>query len=145
MLRKVETRIVAPESGLRLDVTAAEYTLGEEDVDETIDIQRDVVRRMSGIDRDDQIRPDAFTLQNLRKDHGTEAAHGMPDQDDRLGIFPILVNRLGRDQAADSEFVDVGGDARVFKTFGEAIHPARENGPERAAEQIDPWVPGSRR
>src|ERR1700728_533400 len=145
MLRKVETRIVAPESGLRLDVTAAGYTLGQEYVDETIDIQRDVVRRVSGVDGDDQIRPDAFALQNLRKDHGTEAAHGMPDQDDRLRTFPILVNGLGRDQAADGEFVDVGGDAGVFEAFGEAIHSARENGTERAAEQINPWAPGSRR
>ena len=59
MLRKVEARIVAAESGLRLDVTAAEHSLRQEDVDETIDIQRDVVRRMSGIDGDDQIRPAA--------------------------------------------------------------------------------------
>ena len=142
MLRKVDARIVAPESGLRLDVAAAEDALGQEYVDETIDIQRDVVRRMSGIDGNDQIRPDAFALQNLRKDHGTEPAHGMPDQDDRLGIFPILVNRLGSDQAADGEFVDVGGDTGLFKAFGEAIHSARENRPERAAEQINPRMPG---
>ena len=145
MLRKVEARIVAAESRLRLDVAAAEHTLRQEDVDETIDIQRDVVRRVSRIDGDDQMRPDAFALQNLRKDHGTEPAHGVPDQDDRLRVFAILLNRPGRDQAADGEFVDVGGDAGLFKPLGETIHPARENGTERATEQITPRVPGSRR
>ena len=77
--------------------------------------------------------------------HRSAGADGIIDQDDRLGIFPIIVNRLGRDQAANGEFVDVGGDAGLFKAFGEAIHSARENGPERAAEQISPRVPGSRR
>jgi hypothetical protein len=41
------------------------------------------------------------------------------------------------DQPADGEFVDVGADAGFFQALGQAVHAARKDRTERAAEQID--------
>ncbi len=60
VLGQVEARIMAVESRLRFDIAAAEYVLGEKDIDEAIDVERNVPRRMGGIDRDDEIGPNAL-------------------------------------------------------------------------------------
>src|SRR5688572_28830485 len=61
----------------------------------------------------------------------------MADQDDRYTIFTIIADGLVGDQPADGEFVDVGPDAGLLETISQAVHPARKDRAERAAEQID--------
>jgi hypothetical protein len=61
----------------------------------------------------------------------------MTDQDDRSGIVTVIADSLIRDQPANGEFVDVSSDAGFFETLGQAVHSARKDRPERAAEQVD--------
>ena len=62
----------------------------------------------------------------------------MTDQDDRSRIITEIADGLIRDQPANGEFVDVGTDAGFFEALGQAVHPARKDRAERAAEQVDP-------
>ena len=84
---------------------------------------------MGGIDRDNQIRPNTLALQNFRKRHGAEPTHGVADQDDRLRVFAIIINRLGRDQAADGELVDVAVMPASSSLSLKRSIPREKNGP----------------
>ena len=68
---------------------------------------------------------------------GAQSAHRMTDQDDRSGIVTEIADGLIRDQPANGEFVDVSPDAGFFEALGQAVHPARKDRAERAAEQVD--------
>src|SRR5579859_6520395 len=91
---------------------------------------------MGGIDRDNQIRPNTLFLQNFRKRHCAEPTHGVADQDDRLRVFTIVVDRLGGDQAADGELIDMVGNADLIEPLPQTIDAAREERAERPAKQI---------
>ena len=138
VLGKVEARVVTAEARLRLDVAAAKHALRQKDIDEAIDIERNVGRHMGRIDGNNQIGPDALGLQDLRELHRAKAAHGVPDQNDRRGIFAILADRLGGDQAANGELVDVGRDAGLFEPFPQTVDAARKERTKRPTEQVSP-------
>src|ERR1700759_3047058 len=91
---------------------------------------------MGGIDRDTQIRPNTLFLQNFRKRHSAEPTHGVADQDDRLRVFAVIVNRLRGDQAADRELIDVIGDTDLIESLPQTIDAAREERAQRPTKQI---------
>jgi hypothetical protein len=64
---------------------------------------------MGGIDGHDQADRNAFLLQPFRELQRAASAHGVADQDDRLRILAVFVDRARGDQRANGEFVGVGG------------------------------------
>jgi hypothetical protein len=103
----------------------------------TLDVQRHLRTCVSRIDGDHQAYRDVFGLQYPGERQGTKSAHRMTDQDDRNRIVTEIADSLIRDQPANGEFVDVSPDTGFLETIGQAIHPARKDRTERAAEQVD--------
>ena len=137
VLLHIEAGVVALITWLRHHIAAAQYVVGQEDVDEALDVQRHLRTCLSGIDGDHQADRDVFGLQHPGERQGAQSAHRMADQDDRRTIVTEIADGLVRDQPADGEFVDVSPDAGFLETLGQAVHPARKDRAERAAEQID--------
>ena len=75
VLGKVEACVVAPEAWFRLDVATAQNAVRQENVDEAIDIERDIGRDMGWIDGDNQACPDAFSLEDFRELQRAKPAH----------------------------------------------------------------------
>ena len=137
VLLQIEARVETFVTRLRNHIAAAQYAVGQEDVDVALDVQRHLRACVSRINGDHQACLDVFGLQYPGERQGTKSAHRMTDQDDRSGIVTVIADSLIRDQPANGEFVDVSPDAGFFEALGQAVHPARKDRPECAAEQVD--------
>ena len=102
-----------------------------------LDVQRNLRACVGRINGDHQADRDVFGLQYPCEGQGAQSAHRMTDQDDRNGVVTEIADSLIRDQPANGEFVDVSPDTGFLETIGQAVHPARKDRTERAAEQVD--------
>ncbi|MGY4292676.1 hypothetical protein ACVWXN_000771 [Bradyrhizobium sp. i1.4.4] len=136
---EVVARVMAPIAGHGHDVAAAEHAVGEEDVDEALDIERHVAGRMRGIDGDDEADPDVLLGRHLGDHDRAQPAHGMADQHDRRRVLLVAGDDTIADPSADGEFIDVGREAGLRQLFAEPVHAGREDRPHGATEQVDFW------
>ena len=137
VLLQIVARIMATKARHRHHVAAAEHAVGEEDVDEALDIERHVVGRMRGVDGDDEADRDVLLGRHLGDDDRAQAAHGVADQHDRRRALLVAGDGAIADPSADGEFVDVGREAGLRQLLAEPVHAGREDRPHGAAEQVD--------
>ena len=129
VLLHVEACVVALVALLGHHIAAAQYAVGQEDVDEALDVQRHLRTCVGWIDGDYQAHRDVFGPQNPGKRQGAQPAHRMADQDDRRCIVTEIADGLIGDQPANGEFVHVSPDAGFLKTLGQASIPREKIGP----------------
>src|SRR5207244_11653910 len=108
VLLQIEARVVTLVTLLRHHIAAAQYAVGQEDVDVALDVQRHLRACVSRINGNHQAYRNVFGLQDPGERQGTKSSHRMTDQDDRSGIVTVTEDSLIRDQPADAESLDVG-------------------------------------
>ena len=95
------------EAAGRREVAAAQNVGGLVEVDVAVDIRRNAMRKAVGIVGDEQAYRDMRSLETLGKFDGGIAAYGVADSGDRLGVAPVIADRLVGDTAPHQVRIDV--------------------------------------
>ena len=132
------------EAAGRREVAAAQNVGGLVEVDVAVDVRGHAMRKAVGIVGDEQAHRDMRSLETLGKFDGGIAAYGVADRGDRLGVAPVIADRLVGDTAPHHVRIDVCRHAGAVDAPRQFVHPPIDKA-DQAAEQIGAPVRFGRR